>query len=346
MLIPRFLWTVVLVGAGLTFHVLATAQDLDAMERSGFYMRLGATARFNVKASITPVAPASGAGNFANGFVLPDIGGSTNLTWNWGYDSSSQVDSAHGLLNFYRYNNVPTFQASDVPVSSPLWGGELIGGYRMADFTIAGKPAHFGMELGYSYSGFSEDVNAAATGTASYTTASYNYNGIILPAPPYAGTFAGPGPLINLNPNTLATTTDVPGGTSAALRGTLKSSFNEMRFGPILEVDLTRKFTASLGAGYSSIYANAELAYSQGISFANPAMPAVPGVSGNTSQAKWRPGVYAETLLAFHVSSRLSAYLGGDIHTNNPMTFGDSNYNVEINLGLTYQAKAGISYSF
>ncbi len=345
MRIPRPLWPALLC-AGLAVHGSAPAQDPEGPQRSGFYMRLGATARYNVKASITPVAPPTGTGNYADGFVLPDIGGSTNLTWNWGYDSASQVDTARGLLNFYRYDNVPMPQVSDAAVNSPLWGGELIGGCRMADFKIARKPAHFGMELGFGYSGFSQNVDRTVTGTASYTTAAYGYNGILLPAAPYAGTFAGPGPLLNLNPDVLATTTDAPGGTVAAAQGTLKSSFYEFRFGPVLELDLSRKFTVSLGAGYSSIYVNAELDYSQGVSFANPAIPPIPGISGKTFQSKWRPGVYAETLVAYHISNRLNAYVGGDIHSNNSTTFGDSNYTVEINLDFTYQAKAGISYSF
>jgi hypothetical protein len=345
MRIPRPLWPVLLC-AGLTLHGSAPAQDFEGSQRSGFYMRLGAAARYNVKASITPIAPPTATGNYANGFVLPDIGGSTNLTWNWGYQSTNQVDAARGLLNFYRYDNVPTLQASDAAVNSPLWGGELIGGYRMADFKIARKPAHFGMELGFGYSGFSQNVNRSVAGTGSYTTAAYSYNGILLPAAPYAGTFAGPGPLLNLNPDVLATATDAPGGTVASVQGTLKSSFYELRFGPVLEWDLSRKFTASLGAGYSAIYVDAEWNYSQGVSFANPAIRPYGGISGKTFQSKWRPGVYAEMLVAYHISNRLNAYVGGDVHLNNSTTFGDSNYTVEINLDFTYQAKAGISYSF
>lgn len=335
-----------LLCAGATIHYSVIAQDLGEVDQSGFYVRLGATARFNVKASISPVAPPARTGNYANGFVLPDIGGSTNLTWNWGYESSSQVDAARSQLDFYRYDNIPALRASDVAVGSPLLGGELIGGYRMADFKIAGKPAHFGMELGYSYSGFSESANSLVTGTASYTTAAYNYNGILLPAPPYAGNSEGPGPLINLNPDALAIITDSPGGSATSIQGTLKSTFHEFRFGPTLEMDLTRKLKVALGAGYSSIYVDGQLDYSERISFSNPAIPPVAGVSGSTSQAKWRPGGYVETLIAYRVSNHISAFLGGDLHFNNDMTFGDSNYNVKIDIGLTYQAKGGLTFSF
>ncbi len=332
--------------AALAAQLPASAQDIDEPVLSGWYMRVGGAARFNVKATITPVAQPLAAGNYADGFVLPDIGGSTNFTWNWGFNSSSQVDATHTQLDFYRYDNLPSVSPVDVPVSGPLWGGEIIGGYKLPDFKIAKKPARFGIELGYSYSSFSEGVDARAFGAASYSTAAYNYGGIILPVPPYAGTLAGPGPLIQLNPDTASTTTDLPGTTVTTLQGSLKSTFHEMRFGPMLEVDLSRKFTVGVGAGYSSVYADAELNYEQAVAFGSAAIPSLAPVRGSVSEAKWRPGLYAEARVAYRFSDRVNAFLGGDIHYNNKMTFGDSNYSVKLDLGMTYGAKAGVSYSF
>src|SRR5437868_6550343 len=61
--------------------------------------RLGAAVGFNIKAKFKTTgsflvtgAGAGSANKFDDGYVLPDNSGSPDgLTWNWGYDNSSQL---------------------------------------------------------------------------------------------------------------------------------------------------------------------------------------------------------------------------------------------------------------
>jgi hypothetical protein len=63
-------------------------------------------------------------------------------------------------------------------------------------------------------------------------------------------------------------------------------------------------------------------------------------------QSKWRPGIYAEILLNVRLTSHLQAFVGGDFLYNNDLTFGDSRHEFTLDLGSTYAAKGGLSYSF
>ena len=318
----------------------ALAQEFDQPEPMGFYFRGGVASRFNVKASISGARPVLGAGVYDNGFVLPDIGGSPK-TWNWGYNSSGQL--AGGQLILSRLDNVASFGQQNLSVGNPLLGGEIIGGAYVAEFEIGKRSARVGVELGYSFSSFSSKMNfSSASAAASHTVAGYDLGGVIPPEAPYAGTPEGPGPVINLDPSSL-TTISSPG--VADFQGTLESSLHELRLGPSLEVDLNDRWMLAFSAGYSSLFVNSTLRYTETTSFQDLSFPS--GTSTvDINKAKWSPGLFAEIRTSYRFTKRLSAYVGADIQTHKKVTFGDSAHQVKIDLGSTYGAKAGISFGF
>ncbi|HUR44369.1 MAG TPA: hypothetical protein VMZ27_00740 [Candidatus Saccharimonadales bacterium] len=182
----------------------------------------------------------------------------------------------------------------------------------------------------------------SSAGAASYTTAVHDLNGVIPPEAPYAGTPAGPGPLINLTPSSFNTATS---DALSAFAGTLESSFHEIKFGPSLELDLTDRWIVGFGAGYSSLFVNSTLRYSETVTFSDLAFP------GGTrdvdiNKARWSPGLYAEVRASYRFTQHLSAYLGADIETHKAVRFGDGDHKVKLDLGTTFGAKAGISFGF
>jgi hypothetical protein len=328
------------VAAGLTTQSLAFAQDLDVPQTSGWSVRLGAVSRFNIKTTVSNVAPATGAGLYDDGFVLPDNSGTASgKTWNWGYTSATQI--AGDQLMLHHLDGVSSVGQQDS--SNPAFGGEIVVGYSVYEFQIGKKAARVGIEFGYGYSTLSGNMSSAGAGNATLTTDGYKLNGILPPAPPYAGTAAGPGPLIDLgsSSHTVATAQE-----TTSFQGSLNVNFHELRLGPTLEIDLTKRLSVSAGFGYSAVYADASLDYNESILFNNPAFTSVGPHSATINKTEWRPGVYGNLLLNFRITKLIGVFAGGDYRYNEALNFGDAGHNVKMDLGSTIGAKGGISFSF
>jgi hypothetical protein len=320
-------------------------QDLESPAGPAWYVRLGAVARFNVKASINALPPPSGTGLYDNGFVQPDIGGTASgLTWNWGYKTSPEYPTpiVGDQLLLHRTEGVPTLGHQDLNVSNPALGGEIIGGARLMEFVIGSKTARLAFELGYGYTPSSEHTSFTASGTATRTTDAYGLGGIVPPLPPYAGTFTGPGPLLDLNYSSREV---VVSPATYTFQGSLQTTLHEFRVGPALEVDLSRRLTVAFGAGYSSILVEADLAYTESVAY-GPAIPSLGPSGASIHKSLWRPGAYAEVRVNYQVTQHIGAFVGGDLHYNKDMTFGDATHEVQIGLGTTFGAKAGLTVQF
>jgi hypothetical protein len=318
----------------------AAENDFEKSEYIGWYGRVGAFARFNPKASITGARPILPNGIYDNGFVLPDTAGPGSAkTWNWGYNSASQISG--DTLTLTRFDNVPSFGRQDVSGVSPLFGGEVVAGYNFTEFEIGKKIARVGFEIGYGYSTFSSGLDFSSSGIASLTTGTYGgLSAIIPPTPPYAGTAKGPGPLINLPPNSVDTATSLA---TTVFNGNLKTEFHELRLGPNLEVDLTPRLMAAVGVGYSTVYVSSRLRYNETTTFA--VFPTANSATELT-RGQWCPGVYAEARMNYQFTKHLGVFLGADVRYNTSLNFGDSSHQVRIELGATFAAKAGVNFRF
>lgn len=326
-------------AAGMASVKNSSAQEFNQPEDSGYYLRFGAATRFGAKANVSAARPVLPAGVYNNGFVLPDVGGG-DQTWNWGYTSASQVQGNE--LVFSRYDNLPVMGRQDLDEASPLFGGELVGGIDMLEFTIFDRTAKLAIELGYGFSTFSSDLNSTSTGTATYTVRGYNFGGIVLPQPPYSGTFEGPGPVIDANPSSETVFTSPA---TTMFNGSLETFFHELRLGPAVNVALNGRWTIGVGAGYSSVLSDSTLRYDESTTFTDPSIPTATG-RGDINHGRWSPGAYAELRTAYQINRHLSAYLGADVSYHKDVSFGDDTYRVNLDLGSTYGLKVGLGYRF
>ena len=316
----------------------AFAQFYDELDTSGWFIRAGGVARYNVKATLATIAPPSQDPRvYQNGFVQPDIGGG-DKTWNWSYAENSQV--ANGSLAFNRFEFTPNTTPQSFHIDDPLFGAEVIGGYRFSELHIGKTPVRFGLEVGYGYSDFSSSLNTKTTGTSTYRTNFFALNGVVPPLAPYTGTPQGPGPLIPLEPTQPTSSTEHPVSSTQA---SLDTTFHDFRVGPFFEIDLHRKLSLALGVGYSSVYTDATVHYDQ---VTTGSQIPIPSTSGTLAKHTWHTGVYAETRLTYRITPLVGIYLGGDIRSHKDHNISDSNQTLNIDLGTTYGAKAGINFQF
>lgn len=321
--------------------VASPAQDFDEPDRSGWFVRADAVARFNVKATMKQLAPEPSSPRiYDDGFVLPDISGTASgQTWNWGYQHAGQVaydaNNQPQAVVFTRLENYPLV-SGEVNLGNPLLEGELVGGYHSDDFLIGKRKARIGFEIGYGYFSSSETMNVQAFGTTTRTIDTYGLHGVVPPVPPYAGTFNGPGPLIDLNPDHRVDTF----ASTGTFQGSLDTTFHNFRVGPSFSIDLTRRFNVQVGAGYDSLYAHAEWDYTETAAYASGTR------SVHLKENKWRPGIYAEILAQYQLTQHLQILVGGDFQLNNNLTMNDGFHEFTLELGSTYGAKGGLSYSF
>ncbi len=321
--------------------VTSRGQDFDEPDRSGWFIRADAVARFNMKASMKQLGPQPNSPRiYDDGFVLPDVSDTASgRTWNWGYQFPGQIRyDATGqpqAMVFSRLENYPLV-SGEVNLGNPLLEGELIGGYHSDDFLIGKHKARIGFEIGYGYFSSSETMNLQADGNAVRTVDTYGLHGVMPPLAPYAGTFHGPGPLIDLYPNRQVEVFASP----SIFQSSLEATFHNFRVGPSFGIDLTRRFNIQVGAGYDSLYAHVDWNYTESAAYA-------PGVrSVQLKEGNWRAGFYAEILAQYQLTSHLQLLLGGDFQYNSNLTLNDGFHEFTLELGSTYGAKGGLSYSF
>ena len=347
--------TLALGLAALTTPSFA-AEDLDdSTDQSGWFIRLGGRISTGVKAQIrdTQVAPTPTAGVYNDGFVLPDAGGSSTLTQNWGYQNAGQVQGNN--LVFHRLDSVPRVGDRTGLQDNPQYGGELVGGFEFVRFDLGKREARFGFELGYSYSQFSVTDHATAKGSSPFTVDGYPLDALVPGSPinppgaPYAGSFIGSAnsnnPLIGLNTSS-HTVTSVAG--TSTLNSRLESDFHTFRVGPWIEVPLSARVNLALSVGYATIYSAAHLTLDESVTYADPAAQAfapVP-ISGRYLRSHWSPGAYAQLRATYRLTKHVGVYIGGDFQYNTGVTVTAPGREARFDFGKTYGAVVGVTYGF
>jgi hypothetical protein len=311
-------------------------------EGSGWFVRGGPRVLFGVKASVNRLTQTITPGVYDDGFVLPDVGGTVSgRTWNWGYQDNAQVVGSQ--LRMSRLTGTPMAGLFDSRSFDPSLGGEIIGGMEITRFYIGRREARLGFEAGYGYNTFSLSERSSANSTATLTAGAYNVGSTIVPQAPYAGTFQGPGPLIDLNPSISGTINSL---SQASFDGKLENSLHQMKLGFWLDYPLSQRMTTSLSLGYSAVYADSRLKYQETVTFANPALASFGPTYKTVSGGGWRPGMYAQLRLGYDFSRHVGAYLGGDFQCNGNFHYEGEGRSVNLNFQTLLAATVGVIIRF
>lgn len=334
-----------LATVGLTaFAAAALGQELRPAP--GFWVRTGAVIRsgYNVQFTDSSAALPTGAGNYANGFVLPSVSTNSPYTWNWGYQEASQIQGT--TIAYERFDSRPRVGALESGTQSSF-GGELRAGFEAFRFEVFERDVRFGLEAGYSYSSLSASASGSVSGNASYTRGVYSLIGpggtpIIPPTPPYAGTFGGPGPVITLAPVSINTLTGA--GTSTVQFG-LDADIHTFKLGPYFELPLSRRWVVGLSFGYCTVLPDSEFTIDEVTSYPGTDIPGS-AVKRTIRRSDWQPGGYAELRVNFEINRRVGVYVAGEFQYNEDLEFGGAGRTARVDLGGIYGASAGVRLSF
>jgi hypothetical protein len=300
----------------------------------GYFVRAAGKALFNVGVTVETTRPVYSTGEYADGYVLPDVGGSPDLTWNWGYQSAAQV--VGDALVLERYDNLPPLGTQEATGLAP--GGEVLAGLELGRFQLGKRTARLGVEVGYGFNDLSVDTGATGSSVVTYNAATYALNGIDPPSAPYAGTPEGPGPLIGRMPTS---TTTLSSPSQVTESGEFNAGLHNFKLGLWMDYPLSDRLFTSLSLGYASIYADAQFTYTE--AFTVPAQTTTNTVGGRD---KWKAGFYAQWRVAYQVSRRVDAFLGVDYQWNDEMVFSGSDRNITLDFSALIGAVVGVQFNF
>lgn len=323
----------------------AAAQDIElSLDPNRIYV----AARFslNVSASLKnlPIAPNAPL-DYDDGFVRPDISGNTGgLTWNWGYQSASQLTDAlpGGSLSLNYVVSSPrdlTTQSLD----SDLAAGFEIGYGRQLGLISIGRDRSivWGAQAGFGSLDVNLDGTSLITGSAARVTDEYNLGGMIPPVAPYAGTFEGPGPLL---PSAFASSvTNYPSATSSQT-AQLDAMVLGFKLGPFIEVPVHKRLSIQAGAGVAVMDVLAELTCHESLGIDGMSAPLK--YYYNYEHDEWVFGFYANVGLGWAINDTLTVFVGAQYMGIDDVTVQGGGREATLELSGSVEIIAGIRASF
>jgi hypothetical protein len=245
-------------------------RHLGEVRISGGYRSAGAVLPSQVGGNSLVTPPIGETGvmgdrTYNDGFVGQDAGTSGDgMTWNWGYDDSSQIHSGQLVFHATGFQSVFS-ETRSAPASGPSRTRDLEGMVPHLQFD-----AHSPHRIGPFRVGFSAGMDFMKTGSSlAFSNFSqtqtrqdfrldyvdrYDLGGVIPPLAPYQGSADGPGSLISNLPAARDQST-VPAGTVTGIYSNRVSSSIDLNtlslsLGPSLSMERGR-FGFALSAGFS-----------------------------------------------------------------------------------------------
>lgn len=343
-------------AAGLSASVLPALADDDAA--SSWQVRASANTLFNVSASFKghPASPLltsghdqPGAANYDNGYVGRDVSGDPNLSTYWGYNQSRQQIISGGNVTGLNYERTTPLAGQ----SSPRMDADPSAGVDITLRRQLGKwhEVRYGLELGASFN------QAHLKDDSSYLTAGqrtgYSY-GMLAPIdaglfPPagYQGPYNGLGPIINPTP-TAGQSSMVPGAVQVSGSREVNADIFGFRFGPYLELPITKKLSASVSAGGAVALVHDHVSWSEQLAVnsatVNGYWTGQSSASGDSVGVT--AGFYAGADLNYLLSKNWTLFAGARFQDAGTYSHHIGQGQVDLNLGQTVSLEMGVGYSF
>jgi len=197
--------------------------------------------------------------------------------------------------------------------------------------------------VGYGYNPFSISYSGVATGSASYRQDSYDVSGIIVPQAPYSGTFHGPGALVSTTP---ANSSTINSASSSTFNGSLDSDLHNFKIGVWLDLPVSKKMLAGVSFGYSALYSDAQLKFTENTTYTDLGIPVTGPVSHTVNGRDWNPGVYLEGRFSYLFTKHISAYVNGGYQYNGEFKFSGAGRDVTMDFSSLFTVGLGVCYKF
>lgn len=233
------------LSAGGQWRTLGDASFNNSAQAPGYLLPI-----WNAEADALAASGGLGSGGtYTDGYVLSDITGSAVSTWNFGYTSASQIVGGNLVLHGSSGGGSSSYESqlynSDWSDNMNGWGGfvklESPELFNWRGISLSGV-------VGYGYTRADIDRSSVAfraTQTTIFGGAGGSFTDTFtaigaLPPAPYSGTFAGPGPIINLVPVRSGGGAGVGSGSGeeivtdveSTIRNKLKLDLHTFSFGP------------------------------------------------------------------------------------------------------------------
>jgi len=339
---------VYLMSLGLAAMMLAG--NTEAADRGGRFGRFGVSynLNFNVSADFSNIGafPALTNPNAAlvnpgdvrtydNGFVGMDISGNAgNLTTFWGYNNAGQVVGGNLVLS----SSSSTGGADSLGHDSELQHGvELTYSYQLQGADWGG----WGFEGAFGWMPVNISDNRAASSSVLVQQDTYPGGGIVFPVPPYAGTVAGPGPLLGDTPATAFVT--VPGGLLTTGQRKIDASVFAFKLGPYLDYNLSEHVTLTLSGGLSLALVDSEFTFNEVNTIAGAG---VQTFRGQDRTSDLLVGGYLGARVAWWLTDNVNIFTGVTYQNVGSFSQQAAGRNARLNLGNTIALNLGLGFSF
>jgi hypothetical protein len=321
----------------------ADDSETDNPNRFSFGPRFGFNfkADFHLRAIAAPNNPgpaAAGADhNYQDGYVLVDSSGNAGgLTWNWGYQNSSQV--VGDTMQFHSAQaQSPSLPADSSSSDNPQYGLELTY-QRVLGHLPFGSSSHWGLEFGFGYTDIDLRDDRNATGFTTVTTDAYQLNGVLPPGAGYNGTFQGPGALLGDTP-TRSTASYM---TSQTSQQRLSGQLYTIRLGPFAEWNLTSKL--SLAASVGLTLAPASLDYDYLETIMSSSGTSVSG--GHSSKTSLLYGPYVGGMLRYDFTKNWGVFMGAQFQSLTAWEQSSGIHTARLDAGATVYVTVGACWRF
>lgn len=324
-----------------TTHSLAQSEEQDLiLDRN----RLMVAARFSfgVQAQVQNISvPSLPAGEYHDGFVKPDLSGSAdNKTWYWGYQSDNQVVGDD--LQLHQVIGSPSDGQSATSDNGLQAGFEVVYAHELGRFNLGKRRVPWGFEVGIASLNSKLETRDTYAGTVGIQTDSFRLNGVVPPVAPYAGTFNGPGPLLEVSPYA---STSATAAASSDVHSTVDSLLVGLKLGPFIEIPITPKLNFNFSGGLAGLGSFTDFKFQESIMV--PSHPdLILSQSDETSKDEFVVGAYVEASLSYALSDFLSLYVGGQYQYLNDINVSVGGKEATLKFDQAFEAVVGLRTSF
>ena len=348
--------TILYCVASLSVAVLPAIADDDAT--TPWQVRVSANTMFNVSVSfkghpVLPVLTSShdqpGAANYDNGYVGRDISGGPNLSTYWGYNQSSQQIISGGNVTGLNYERTTPLagQNSLCNDAGPSVGADIMLRRQLGKW----NGARYGLELGASFNQAHLNDDSSYSTAGQRTGNSYRMlapiDAGLFPPAGYQGPQNGLGPIINPTP-TAGQSSIVPGAVLASGSREADADIFGLRFGPYLELPISKRLSASVSAGGSIALVRDRVSWVERLAV-NTATDSgywtgQSSVSGDSFGVT--AGFYAGADVNYSLSKSWALTGGVRFQDAGTYTHHIGQGQMDLNLSNTFIVSVGVGYSF
>ena len=332
-------------AAPLTLHGQDAAEK-ENLNRFSFGPRFA----FNLKADFhnsAPNLPANPGANigpatggvdhtYDDGYVKVDSSGNAGgLTWNWGYQNSSQV--VGDTMEFHSaQSSSSSLRNHDNVTDDPQYGLELT--YQRVIGHLFGESGHWGIEAGFGYTDIDLQDNRSGTALTTVTTDAYQLNGVLPPGAGYNGTFAGPGALLGDTPTRSTASFLTPQTSKQRLTGQLFT----IRVGPFAEWNFTPKLSLAGSVGLTLAPAAIDYDFSETTQTSGGLVM----TSGHSSKTGLLYGAYVGGTLRYDFTKHWGAYVGAQFQSLSALEQSSGTHTARLEPGATIYGTIGAVWNF